>query len=200
MDKKLVEGIIFDLDGTLIDYEGASHIAISAPLEKRGKCFDWDLHARIVGRKFEDWSKIVLDACELADSFSWSDYIDEYSHEMHELYPTIKAWPGTLELLRALKARSFPMAIATSSPRVSFDEKMKYHPEILELMDAVVTGDEVENGKPAPDIFLEAANRIGCAPDRCIVFEDSPFGIEGAQAAGCYTVALPDPRMPANAS
>jgi len=75
---------------------------------------------------------------------------------------------------------------------------MQHHAEILGLMDAVVTGDEVQNGKPSPDIFIEAANRIGCDPQKCVIFEDSPFGIEGAKAAGAFSVALPDPRMPSN--
>jgi beta-phosphoglucomutase-like phosphatase (HAD superfamily) len=100
-----------------------------------------------------------------------------------------------LDLLSRLKAKGFPLAIATSSPKQSFDEKMVHHPEILAAMDAVVTGDEVPNGKPAPDIFLEAARRIGCDPAACVVFEDSPLGIAGAHAAGAHAVALPDPRM-----
>ncbi|CAK9014523.1 unnamed protein product [Durusdinium trenchii] len=91
------------------------------------------------------------------------------------------------------------MAIATSSPRTSFNQKMLYHKEILSLMDAVVTGDEVKNGKPAPDIFQEAARRLGKNASKCVVFEDSPLGIRGAQAAGALTVALPDPRFPENA-
>lgn len=89
------------------------------------------------------------------------------------------------------------MAIATSSPRSSFEKKMTHHPGLLAKMSAVVTGDEVANGKPAPDIFLEAAARIGCDPARCVVFEDSPHGVRGAHAAGCLAVALPDGRMPA---
>jgi len=66
-------------------------------------------------------------------------------------------------------------------------------------MDAVVCGDEVARGKPSPDIFLEAARRLGCDPVRCVVFEDAPLGVAGAHAAGCAAVALPDARFPANA-
>ena len=77
---------------------------------------------------------------------------------------------------------------------------MAHHAEILALVDAVVTGDEVRRGKPAPDIFVEAARRLGCAPRRCVVFEDAPAGVQGAHGAGCACVALPDRRMPANAS
>ena len=74
-----------------------------------------------------------------------------------------------------------------------------HHADILCKFRAVVTGDEVLSGKPAPDIFIEAARRLGCTPARCIVFEDSPAGIEAAHAAGCLAVALPDARMPNNA-
>ena len=62
-------------------------------------------------------------------------------------------------------------------------------------MDAIVTGDEIVNGKPHPDIFLEACRRINVNPRNAVVFEDSPFGVLGAKTAGAYTVALPDPRL-----
>lgn len=192
-----IEGVIFDLDGTLIDYEGASHVALARPLERRGKDFSWDLHAQIVGTKPEDWSRKIVDAVAL--DLAPEEYAEEYFHEIHGLYASIPPWPGTLDLLSKLRARGFPLAIATSSPRSSFDVKMTHHPEILAAMTAVVTGGEVTNGKPAPDIFLEAARRIGCDPKKCVVFEDSPLGIQGAHAAGCLAVALPDGRMPSNA-
>ncbi|CAE7195519.1 GPP1 [Symbiodinium sp. CCMP2592] len=195
-----VQAVIFDLDGTLIDYEGASHEALEAPLLRRDKALSWDLHGKIVGTKTEDWSrKILQDVSMDPGALTPEAYVQEYLEEIKALYSKIPAWPGTLPLLRALKKAGFPMAIATSSPRISFDEKMKYHQEILDLMDAVVTGDEVARGKPAPDIFEEAARRLGKDSRKCVVFEDSPLGIAGGQAAGCLTAALPDPRFPENA-
>jgi pseudouridine-5'-monophosphatase len=193
-----VEGILFDLDGTLIDFEGASHVALSRPLEARGRSLSWDAHARIVGTKQEDWSRAILEAEGLAAELPAERYVAEYHEIVGGLYPKIPAWPGTAPLLDALRAAGFPMAIATSSPRPAFERKMVHHAPILAKMSAVVTGDEVACGKPAPDIFLEAARRLGCDPARCVVFEDSPAGIAAAHAAGCAAVALPDARMPSN--
>ena len=134
MSTPLVEGIIFDLDGTLIDYEGASHTALSRPLERRGKSFSWELHATIVGTKPEDWSENIIAAHELADVLPPAEYAAEYFDEVAGLYADIPAWPGTLSLLTALSTAGFPMAIATSSPRQSFEKKMMHHAGILTKM------------------------------------------------------------------
>ncbi|CAL1150955.1 unnamed protein product [Cladocopium goreaui] len=199
-NKRKVQAVIFDLDGTLIDFEGVSHVALEAPLARRGAKLPWELHGKIVGRKAEDWSAQILEELKMPKTVLKAEkYVQEYMNDLKVLYGTIQAWPGTLHLLRRLKEMEVPMAIATSSPRPSFNQKMEYHKEILKLMDVVVTGDEVKRGKPQPDIFLEAARRLGKDATKCLVFEDSALGIAGAQAAGSLTVALPDPRFPENA-
>ncbi|CAK0864865.1 unnamed protein product [Prorocentrum cordatum] len=121
--------------------------------------------------------------------------------------PLVSAFPcrmrslrGAEELVSHLSTLGVRMAIATSSVRKSFDTKMTYHPKLLAPMEVVVTGDDpaVHRGKPAPDIFLEAARRLGAQPGECVVFEDSPHGITAAKAAGMHAVAVPDPRLPGN--
>ena len=192
-------GFIFDLDGTLLDFEGASHIALSIPLAKYGKSVDWPLHASICGKPAHYWSKEVLQALNVTEMTP-----EEYSAAFHAniklAFPTMPLMPGALEFVKRLR-NMFPdagFAIATSSERHSFDIKMSYHTDLLKNFDVVVTGNEIPNGKPNPDIFLEAARRLGVRPHRCAVFEDAPSGAQAGRRAGATVVAIPDDRMVGN--
>ena len=100
-------------------------------------------------------------------------------------------------LVRHLKAHNIPIAVGTSSSRNSFGHKTTLHREWFGLFDTIVTADDPEVGaaKPAPDIFLTAARRLGVAPGDCLVFEDSPFGVTAAKAAHMTAIAVPDEAM-----
>jgi beta-phosphoglucomutase-like phosphatase (HAD superfamily) len=88
------------------------------------------------------------------------------------------------------------MAIATSSQMAAVESKRIRHEDMFSAMSVIVTGDDpaVRSGKPAPDIFLEAASRMGVDPKNCLVFEDSMTGVMSGKAAGCQVVAVPDSR------
>ena len=96
-----IEGIIFDLDGTLIDYEGASNVALAQPLLRRGKQFSWELHAQIVGTKPEDWSRKIVEEVGLGAELTPQQYAAEYFEAIESLYASVEAWPGTLPLIDA---------------------------------------------------------------------------------------------------
>ncbi|KOO25658.1 had-superfamily hydrolase [Chrysochromulina tobinii] len=116
--------------------------------KRRGYSFSWELHASIVGTKPEDWSRNILEALGVPpEELTPKQYVAEYFEDIAALYETIPAWSGCLELLVALQEAGYPMAIATSSPRASFDKKMQFHAPLLTKMSAVVTGDEVLNEK-----------------------------------------------------
>mmetsp|Transcript_3029 Transcript_3029/g.8529 ORF Transcript_3029/g.8529 Transcript_3029/m.8529 type:complete len:150 (-) Transcript_3029:1369-1818(-) len=110
----------------------------------------------------------------------------------------IEACKGAVELVANLAKHhpNIPMAIATSSRESGVAKKRKRHETtIFRHMKTIVTGDVVAHGKPAPDIYLEAAKRLNVDPAKCLVFEDALSGIRSGKAAGCYVVAIPDNRF-----
>jgi len=107
--------------------------------------------------------------------------------------PTLK--PGVREMLARCRSNGIRTAVASSSSRNIVEHNL-VSTGLLDLFDAIATGTEVAHGKPAPDIFLLAAGRLGLAPSDCVVFEDAPSGIHAAQAAGCRPVMIPDRVQP----
>jgi HAD superfamily hydrolase (TIGR01509 family) len=104
--------------------------------------------------------------------------------------------PGLFRLLDELEARGIPRAVATSGHR-HYAQLALRTLGVADRFQALATGDEVARGKPAPDIFLLAAERLGVQPTGCLVLEDSHLGVAAAKAAGMRAVAVPNPRIPA---
>ena len=109
----------------------------------------------------------------------------------------IEACAGATELVYAFSKSGLPMAIATSSRSEGVAKKRKRHDGIFQHMKAIVAGDDplVIHGKPAPDIYQEAARRLGVKPSECLVFEDALSGVRAGKASGCFVVAIPDKRF-----
>jgi HAD superfamily hydrolase (TIGR01509 family) len=102
----------------------------------------------------------------------------------------LKPLPGALDFIDACHQRGLKLAIATSAERIKLDGNLREIDLPLERFDACVTGDEIQRKKPAPDIFLLAAQRLGLTPARCLVVEDALSGIKAAKSAGCRCLAL----------
>eukprot|EP00421_Protoceratium_reticulatum_P029295 CAMPEP_0168475510 /NCGR_PEP_ID=MMETSP0228-20121227/61398_1 /TAXON_ID=133427 /ORGANISM="Protoceratium reticulatum, Strain CCCM 535 (=CCMP 1889)" /LENGTH=163 /DNA_ID=CAMNT_0008491579 /DNA_START=135 /DNA_END=623 /DNA_ORIENTATION=+ len=132
--------VIFDLDGTLIDYEGQSHVGLAEGLRGAGLepwVLTWELYnASIIGMRPESWSHKILTSLKVdLEAFSCQQYIQAYHDVMEGLYDRIQPMPGAEELVARLSASGARMAIATSSVRKSFDTKMTYHPKLLAPME-----------------------------------------------------------------
>ena len=116
---------------------------------------------------------------------------------MLEKFKDTEALPGAKEMTTHFFKLGIPQALATSSSSPMFEAKFEKHKKWFSQFAQIVKGDdpELKEGKPAPDIFLLAANRVGVDPAECLVFEDAPTGTEAALAAGMSVVVVPDPNM-----
>jgi pseudouridine-5'-monophosphatase len=109
------------------------------------------------------------------------EYLDITAVIQEDLFPHAKLLPGVEKLIRHLKKHDIPIAVATSSTRSKFQLKTSLNQEIFELFDVIICGDdkEIENGKPAPDLFLAAQKHLGNPPsENCLVFEDAVNGVQ----------------------
>jgi len=187
--------VIYDNDGLLLDTEPFYTQAHSALAMRYGKVFDWSIKSRMIGLRAEDSAKIMIEALQIP--ITVPEYLELRKAKLEELFPQSMPLPGAARLTRHLHRLGIPQAVATSAERRHFDLKITLHHEWYKVFQRVVTGDdpEVKHGKPSPDIFLLAARRMNAAPERCLVFEDSPAGISAARAAGMYAIAVPDPHM-----
>ena len=183
------EALIFDMDGTMIDSMPWHAKAWVEFARRRGLALDVaDLMRRTTGRNAFEC------ACELMEREVTEAESAEITHEKESIYremfgAVFAEVAGFSAFAEAAAARGLKVAIGTAGDRHNIAFVME-HLRMDPLPLAVVGGDEGFAGKPTPAIFLEAARRIGVAPERCVVFEDAPFGIEAARRAGMRAVAV----------
>jgi HAD superfamily hydrolase (TIGR01509 family) len=183
--------VIFDMDGLMLDTEPLAARAWTAAAAQVGIAFDDAVTPRLVGRNFPDCAALIR-------AHHGDDYpVDALMRAWHEAYDAIVARegialkPGLVELLAWLERERVPRAVATSTRRSRAQAKL-VQTDLARCFAALVGGDEVARGKPAPDIYLEAAARLRVAPDACVALEDSEPGVLAALAAGMTAIMIPD--------
>jgi HAD superfamily hydrolase (TIGR01509 family) len=191
--------VIFDMDGVLVDGEPLHFAAVNEVLGEEGLSMSFEEYRPHMGTKY-GWQEMIRD---LHLSKPQAYYSDRFKALMTERYrERSEALPGAVALVRGLRAQGVPLGIASSSIQ-PWVEACLGKIGLLDAFDRIVTGSDVEVGKPAPDIYLLAARRLDVAPRDCLVFEDAPAGIQSAKNAGmvCWAVrteytrglALPGP-------
>lgn len=190
-----ISHVIYDLDGILLDTEPIYSRATQQILDRFGLRFDWSVKARMMGKPPAEASAILVAALGLPQSPE--QFTREMDDRLAALFPEAPPMPGAVRLTTWLHRRGIPQAVATSSHRDSFEIKRSRLRKWFDRFDVIVTGDDpaIRKGKPAPDIFLVAAKRLGANPDSCLVFEDSPAGVAAGLAAGMAVVAIPAPQI-----
>ncbi|HEY1327028.1 MAG TPA: HAD family phosphatase [Casimicrobiaceae bacterium] len=186
-----LRAVVFDMDGLILDTEPLALRAWAECAAALGVAFDEALGLRMVGRNFADCGEL------LRDTYAAPYPVDAVLERWHATYDAIVARDGVAlkagvgEILDWLDEARLPRAVATSTRRERARAKLA-HAAVLERFDTVVGGDDVARGKPAPDIYLEAARRLGVAPGHCLVLEDSEPGVRAGLAAGMAVVMVPD--------
>jgi HAD superfamily hydrolase (TIGR01509 family) len=185
-----IKAVIFDMDGLMLDSEPLYRAACQQAAAEWGYAISDAVHSRLIGRNAADTEQLLLD--EFGPGFPIDVYRDTYQRFKAAFVsgPLPKKY-GLDELLALLDSRRVPKAVATSSPR---EIAVPYlaATDLLDRFDVVATGDEVTNGKPAPDLFLLAAQRLRINPATCLVLEDAEAGVIAAHHAGMQVYMVPD--------
>ncbi|CAB1013721.1 HAD family phosphatase [Corynebacterium diphtheriae] len=188
----MLRGILWDMDGTLVDSEGIWAQATFAMSTEMGRRLTAAQQRETVGSSFNFTVSLCASNAGIElDSEAknyWQSFMSQYVTEKFDssLLPN----PGIKEVLDSCRNAEIPMAIATNTIRSIANHSIGAVG--IEYFKATVCGDEVANPKPAPDVYLKGAQALGVPPEGCIVFEDSKSGMLGGLAAGCIVISVVD--------
>ena len=191
----MLRGAIFDMDGLMFDTEKLVYENWLEMMTRRGFEYNLDIYKKTVGKRkaeVELYYKSVYGAdfpyWELADMCR-NNYIERVKRE------GLPVKKGLYELLGFLRANGVKLAVATSTSRQTTELNLELT-DTAKYFDVLVCGNEVRNGKPDPEVFLTASEKLGEAPESCLALEDSINGIRAARSAGNITVMVPDMLQP----
>ncbi|REJ74130.1 MAG: HAD family phosphatase, partial [Planctomycetota bacterium] len=169
-----IRAVVFDLDGLMFNTEEVYSHTGTEILRRRGKTPAPDLFHRMMGRRAPEALQVMIDLMQLNDT------IDRLQAETEEIFMQVmethlQVMPGLFELLDLIESRRLPRAVATSSGR-KYLERLLSRFDLLHRFDFTLTAEDVTHGKPHPEIYLTAAERIGVDPPQMLVLEDSEAG------------------------
>jgi HAD superfamily hydrolase (TIGR01509 family) len=189
----VIEAVVFDMDGVLIESEEIWDAIREAYVRERGGRYDAEVQRAMMGMSSVEWSRYLHETAGVPDEPE--EINAEVVRRMLEAYREhLPLIPGAVDAVKRLAGR-YPLAVASSSNRPLIDAVLEVA-GLAPYFAATVSSEEVPRGKPAPDVYLEAARRLGVAAERCAAVEDSHGGIRAAKAAGMFVIAFPNPTYP----
>jgi HAD superfamily hydrolase (TIGR01509 family) len=188
-----ITAVVLDMDGVLIDSEQLWDEVREQLARERGGRWHERAQADMMGMSSTEWSRYMHDVIGLVEPPEEinAEVVRRLLARYRESLPLM---PGAVAAVERLAAR-WPLGLASSSNREVIDAVLELA-GIAHLFRATVSSEEVEHGKPAPDVYLEAARRLGVDPTSCAAVEDSANGIRSARAAGMRVIAIPNPHYP----
>jgi HAD superfamily hydrolase (TIGR01509 family) len=189
----VTEAVVFDLDGLLLDTEQVWDEVREALTRERGGRWHDRAQADMMGMSSTEWSAYMHDELRLAEPPEELNrlVVERMQERYRERLPLID---GAVDAVRRI-GEQWPLGLASSSNRELIDLALELM-GVADLFRVTVSSEEVERGKPAPDVYLEAARRLGVAPEQAVAIEDSGAGIGAAKAAGLRVVVVPNPHFP----
>jgi HAD superfamily hydrolase (TIGR01509 family) len=192
-EREMIEAVVFDLDGVLIQSEELWNEVREQLAQERGGRYDAQAQRDMMGMSSPEWSRYMHEVVGLPESPD--EIMDEVVALMEARYrEELPLIPGAVEAVERLAAR-WPLGLASSSNRVLIDLVLELS-GLDRFFKATVSSEEVARGKPAPDVYLEACRRLDVEPTRAAAVEDSHAGIASAKAAGMRVIAIPNPSFP----
>lgn len=187
----MIQAIVFDMDGLLVDSEPGWEKARQDLAARHGKHWSAENQKSVMGVSTQEWVEYMIQQLDLdlAPEKVQAAVLDRLAELYREKIPFL---PGSVEAVH-LAARHYPTALASGSHRSLIDIVLQ-DPRMQGIFKVVLSADEVTAGKPAPDVYLEAARRLNVPPEACVCLEDSANGILSGRAAGMKVIAVPDPR------
>lgn len=187
----MITAAVFDMDGLMFDTERLVYENWQKMMDERGYDYSLEDFKQTVGRRKLEVQRFYFG--KYGDDFPYWE-LSEKGRKMYVERVKADGIPikkGLIELLEFLKGRGIKIALATSTSRQTAEFNLEIS-DTAKYFDSLVCGDDVKNGKPHPEVFLTAAERLGSRPESCVAFEDSINGIKSAFAAGMVTVMVPD--------
>jgi HAD superfamily hydrolase (TIGR01509 family) len=185
-----IQALIFDMDGLLVDTEALAYGAMEAFLAKYTLERRQEIHDQMLGRRVPESIAIVKEGYGLEHPLE--ELIADYTIMRRDaLVGNVKAMPGSIEAVRFGHTAGLKVGLASSGLRDQVTLSL-VEAGLAGMFEVEVTGDDVTRGKPAPDLFLKAAEGLGVDPTHCVVFEDAPAGVAAAVNAGMRAVAIPN--------
>lgn len=192
----MIEAVIFDLDGVLVDSEPVWEEVRRAVVDEHGGRWLADSQRRLMGMSTLEWARYLSADLEvrLPPDEVARTVVDRMARRYEEALPLL---PGAVEAVRRLAER-WPLAVASSSPRALIDQVVR-GAGLADVLGVVVSTEELERGKPAPDVYLTAARELGVPAEHCAAVEDSSNGLRAATSAGTRVIAIPRTDYPVDA-